>query len=102
MTRRLQTVALLGLVAYLLVSLDHLTVFPPIGEDEPWLAAAPYKLATQGVFGSDLFTGYYGMERHFYEQMPVYQLAQSAIFKLFGVGVLQMRACPSPVDSCCS
>jgi len=25
------------------------------------------------VFGSDLFTGYYGMERHQYEQMPLFQ-----------------------------
>jgi 4-amino-4-deoxy-L-arabinose transferase-like glycosyltransferase len=93
-TRWPQTVALFGVLAYLLVSLDRLAVFPPVGEDEPWIAAAPYKLATQGVLGSDLFTGYYGMERHHYEQMPAFPLAQAAIFKLFGVGVVQMRALP--------
>jgi 4-amino-4-deoxy-L-arabinose transferase-like glycosyltransferase len=87
--------ALLGLVAYLLVTFNRLTVFPPVGEDEPWIAAAPYKLATQGVFGSDLFSGYYGLERHQYEQMPVFPLMQAVIFKLFGVGVLQMRMLPA-------
>jgi 4-amino-4-deoxy-L-arabinose transferase-like glycosyltransferase len=86
--------ALLGLVAYLLLTLPRLTVFPPVGEDEPWIASAPYKLATQGVFGSDLFTGYYGMERHQFEQMPVFPLVQAGLFRLFGVGVAQMRALP--------
>jgi 4-amino-4-deoxy-L-arabinose transferase-like glycosyltransferase len=93
-TRWPQTVVLLGLLCYLLVSLNYLAVFPPVGEDEPWIAAAPYKLATQGVLGSDLFAGYYGMERHHYEQMPIFPLLQAAIFRLFGVGVVQMRALP--------
>jgi 4-amino-4-deoxy-L-arabinose transferase-like glycosyltransferase len=93
-TRWPQTVAVFGLLAYLLVSLNRLAVFPPVGQDEPWIAAAPYKLATQGVLGSDLFTGYYGMERHHYENMPIFPLLQAAVFKLFGVGVLQMRALP--------
>jgi 4-amino-4-deoxy-L-arabinose transferase-like glycosyltransferase len=94
MTRWTQTILLLGLLAYLLISLPGLTVFPPLGEDEPWIAAAPYKLATQGVLGSDLFTGYYGMERHLFEQMPVFPLMQAGLFRLFGVGVAQMRALP--------
>jgi 4-amino-4-deoxy-L-arabinose transferase-like glycosyltransferase len=93
-TRWPRIVAMLGLLAYLSVSLDRLAAFPPVGGDEPWIAAAPYKLATDGVLGSDLFTGYYGMERHHYEQMPVFPLVQAAIFKLFGVGVVQMRALP--------
>jgi len=92
MTRWPRAVVLLGLVAYLLATIPHLAVFPPIGEDEPWIAAAPYKLATQGVFGSDLFTGYYGMERHLYEHMPLFPLLEAGLFRLFGVGVVQMRA----------
>ena len=86
---------LLGVLAYLAVTVPRLGVFPPVGEDEPWIAAAPYKLATQGVFGSDLFAGYYGMEHHHYEHMPLYPLAQAAVFKAFGVGVVQMRALPA-------
>ena len=85
---------LLGVLAYLAVTMPRLGVFPPVGEDEPWIAAAPYKLATQGVLGSDLFAGYYGMERHHYAHMPIYPLAQAAVFKAFGAGVVQMRALP--------
>ena len=50
------------LIIYALVSVSHLSVFPPMGQDEPWIAAAPYKLVTQGIYGSDLFAGYYGMD----------------------------------------
>jgi 4-amino-4-deoxy-L-arabinose transferase-like glycosyltransferase len=92
--RRCAAAALLGVLAYLAATMPRLGVFPPVGEDEPWIAAAPYKLATQGVLGSDLFFGYYGMERHHYAHMPIYPLAQAAIFKAFGVGVVQMRALP--------
>ena len=76
------------------MSFPRLTVFPAVGQDEPWIAAAPYKLATQGVLGSDLFAGYYGMERHQFEQMPAFLLMEAAVFRLFGIGVVQMRALP--------
>ena len=83
-----------SLVIYFVMTLPRLGVFPPVGEDEPWIAAAPYKLATDGVLGSDLFAGYYGMERHHYAHLPLFPLAQAAIFKLAGVGVVPMRALP--------
>ena len=82
------------LVAYVIASLSYLSVFPIVGEDEPWIAAAPYKLASEGVYGSDLFTGYYGVERHNYQHMPVYPLLQAAVFAAAGTGVLQMRLLP--------
>ena len=85
----------LVLIVYLSVSLHRLADFPPIGQDEPWIAAAPYKLATQGVYGSDLFAGYYNMDRHDFDHMPVYPLFQAAVFKLFSAGVLQMRMLPA-------
>src|ERR1700722_1764761 len=56
-TRWPQTVALLGLLAYLFVSLDRLAVFPAVGQDEPWIAAAPYKLATQGILARTFLPG---------------------------------------------
>src|SRR5919107_321497 len=80
-------VLLASAMVFLVLSFDHLSVFPPVGEDEPWIAAAPYKLATQGVYGSDLFTGYYGSEHHNYQHMPLYPLLQAGIFKVVGVGV---------------
>ena len=79
------------LIVYLSVSLSYLSVFPIVGEDEPWIAAAPYKLATEHVYGSDLFAGYYGAERHNYQHMPVYPLLEAAVFAVGGTGVLQMR-----------
>jgi hypothetical protein len=45
-----RVVLLIGLAFYLLVSIERLDRFPPVGEDEPWIAAAPYKLATQGQY----------------------------------------------------
>lgn len=82
------------LLCYWAVSLDHLAVFPLVGEDEPWIAAAPYKLATEGVFGSDLFTGYYRMEQQHYQHPPAFQLLLAGVFRLAGVGVFQMRFLP--------
>jgi 4-amino-4-deoxy-L-arabinose transferase-like glycosyltransferase len=76
---------------FLALSLDHLGVFPAVDEDEPWIAAAPYKLATQGVYGSDLFAGYYGVDRHNYQHLPLYPLLQAGLFRLIGVGVFEMR-----------
>ncbi len=62
-----RSLAVLIAAVYLLVSVDHLAVFLPVGEDEPWIAAAPYKLAAESVYGSDLFAGYYGSEEHLYQ-----------------------------------
>ncbi len=84
-----------GLIVLLLgfwaLSLDFLSVFPAVGQDEPWIAAAPVKLATAGQLGSDLFAGYYGMERHHFQHPPLYPLLQALLFRLAGVGVFQMR-----------
>jgi 4-amino-4-deoxy-L-arabinose transferase-like glycosyltransferase len=77
--------------AYLAGTLAGLSVYPRVGVDEPWIAAAPFKLATQGILGNDLFTGLAGMERHHYQHMPVYPILEAGVFKAFGVGVVQMR-----------
>jgi 4-amino-4-deoxy-L-arabinose transferase-like glycosyltransferase len=87
------TRAILSLVlaAYLIGSLAGLDVYPTVGQDEPWIASVPYKLATEGVFGTDLFAGLAGMERHHYQHAPMYPLLEAAVFKVAGVGVSQMR-----------
>jgi 4-amino-4-deoxy-L-arabinose transferase-like glycosyltransferase len=79
------------LAAYLIGSLAGLDVYPTVGQDEPWIASAPYKLATEGVLGTDLFAGLAGMERHHYQHMPVYPILEAAVFRVAGVGVSQMR-----------
>jgi 4-amino-4-deoxy-L-arabinose transferase-like glycosyltransferase len=94
MNRYATAIVLLILLVYWAVSLENLTAFPPVGEDEPWIAAAPYKLAIQGLYGSDLFAGYYGLERHNYQHMPLFPLLQAGLFRLGGVGVFQMRLLP--------
>jgi 4-amino-4-deoxy-L-arabinose transferase-like glycosyltransferase len=76
---------------YWAVSLRHLTAVPPVYEDEPWQASTGWKLAVEGVFGSDLFAGYYGMEDHYYGYMPVHPFLLAAVFKLTGLGLFQAR-----------
>ena len=92
--RLCRSLAIILLLFYWAVSLDQLAVFPTMGEDEPWIAAAPYKLATEGVFGSDLFAGYYRIEQVHYQHPPTYQFLLAGVFRLAGVGVFQMRFLP--------
>jgi 4-amino-4-deoxy-L-arabinose transferase-like glycosyltransferase len=82
---------LLIMAAYLLIALDRLQVLPPVHQDEPWIASVSYKLATEGVYGSDLFGAYHAMDRHYSLFLPTYVLLLSGVFKIFGVGLLQMR-----------
>jgi 4-amino-4-deoxy-L-arabinose transferase-like glycosyltransferase len=91
LNRRWWIAVLTVLLVYSVLALNHLAAFPPVGQDEPWIAAAPYKLATRGIYGSDLFAGHYGMDRHDFDHMPLYPLLQAGTFKLFGVGTFQMR-----------
>src|SRR5262245_45434895 len=79
-------------VLYLCGTLAYIDRFPAVSQDEPWIASSGYKLATVGALGSDLFSGYHGMDQHHFVQMPVYPILQAAIFRAFGLGVVQMRA----------
>ncbi|HEY7170708.1 MAG TPA: glycosyltransferase family 39 protein [Vicinamibacterales bacterium] len=84
-------VAAVAVALYLAVTAFSLDRFPIVGQDEPWIAAPAYKLATAGTLGSDLFAGYHGMERHHFVHMPVYAVLEAMVFRAFGVGVVQMR-----------
>jgi hypothetical protein len=79
------------LALFLGISLRHLDSVPQVYEDEPWQASVGYKLETQGVFGSDLFAGFYGMEQRYYGFMPLHPLLLAADFKLLGAGLVQAR-----------
>src|SRR4030088_1418420 len=84
--------ALLCAAAFLISGLRHLDTVPRVYEDEPWQASTAFKLLTQGVFGSDLFSGFYGMEHHYYGLMPLHPLLLSVVFRILGgVGLLQAR-----------
>jgi 4-amino-4-deoxy-L-arabinose transferase-like glycosyltransferase len=82
---------LLALVVFFGAALPFLGSFPIVGQDEPWIAAPAAKLATQGVYGDDLFAGYYGMERRTYNFPPLFPMAEALAFRLLGVGVWQAR-----------
>jgi len=73
------------------IALRHLTITPPVYEDEPWLASSGWKLARDGVFGSDLFAGLNGMETRYYGYMPLHPLLLAGVFRGAGVGLFQAR-----------
>lgn len=65
--------------------------FPPVHGDEAWILSPGYKLFSQGIFGSDLYSGLLGMETRYFEFMPLMSLLEGASVRLLGVGVWQMR-----------
>ncbi|PYV18661.1 MAG: hypothetical protein DMG07_03445, partial [Acidobacteria bacterium] len=76
------------------LSLWHLDRLPVLQEDEPWILSPGYKLFTRGTYGSDLFAGLCGMERHYLEFMPLMSLLEGAVARVLGFGVVQMRLVP--------
>ncbi len=79
------------LLFYWLVSLHSLDVTPPVYEDEPWQASTGWKLATEGVFGSDMFAGHYNMDQRYYDFMPLHPAALALVFRIAGPGLFQAR-----------
>lgn len=80
---------------YWAVCFWNLDRFPRIHYDEPAIAAPGYKWFQDGVFGSDMFTGFYGQEQHYLETPPLMSLLQGLSLSLLGVGVWQMRYAPA-------
>ncbi|MCB9136320.1 MAG: glycosyltransferase family 39 protein [Anaerolineales bacterium] len=89
---RYQTLAyILLLGVYLFFSLKNLDTLPTVYEDEPFIASTGWKIATEGKFGTDLFTGFYGIENHVFLFPPVYPLLLGGVFHLIGIGLFQAR-----------
>ena len=76
---------------YAVATLPYLGDFPLVDWAQPMIAAPAYKLATQGIYGSDMFTGFYRSEMRNYDHMPLYPLLLSLSFKMQGLGVWQAR-----------
>lgn len=76
---------------FLTVAAANLPNYFPISADDGWIMSASYKLAEQGIFGSDLYTGFFNAEKHYFIALPVYHLLQAAALKLFGFGIAQAR-----------
>ncbi|HEY1294741.1 MAG TPA: hypothetical protein VGJ60_16810, partial [Chloroflexota bacterium] len=79
------------LAVFLVTGARGLDAVPQVYEDEPWQASTGYKLATQGVFGSDLFAGFFDMDQRYYGFMPLHPMLLAATFKLIGLGLAQAR-----------
>lgn len=63
----------------------------PVSGDDGWIMSASYKLADEGIFGSDMYAGFYNADRHYFIALPLYHFLQAAGFKLLGFGVFQAR-----------
>jgi 4-amino-4-deoxy-L-arabinose transferase-like glycosyltransferase len=87
------TYAALGLLVavYLATVLINLDSDPILGGDEGWIMSASARLAEDGIFGSELFAGFYGAERHYFFNLPLHHLMLAGVFEVFGVGIVPAR-----------
>src|SRR5262245_56458221 len=85
------SIVLLLLVWYAIATFPYLGNFPLPTQDEAQIASPGYKLAFHGVYGQDLYTGYYRSEQYVYEFMPLHPLLLALCFKLLGMGLWQAR-----------
>lgn len=77
---------------FLVVATTDLHNFRPVSADEVTIMAVSHKLATEGVLGSDLETGFFNADQHFFVNLPAHHLWQAVVFRLLGTGVPQARA----------
>lgn len=83
--------ALLVLLAFWALNLPHLGIVPTVNGDEPWQSSTAYKLARDGIFGSDLYAGYHGMEQRYFGFLPLYPMTLAVVFRFAEGGLWQAR-----------
>jgi 4-amino-4-deoxy-L-arabinose transferase-like glycosyltransferase len=76
---------------FLTVAAANLPNYFPVSADDGWIMSASYKLSNEGIFGSDLYSGFFNAEKHYFIALPVYHFLQAAALKLFGFGIAQAR-----------
>src|SRR6185503_11107060 len=69
----------------------NLDAYPPMSGDEAWIMSVAYKLATHGIFGSDLYAGLFNADQHYFIALPVHHFLQAISFMVAGPGVAQAR-----------
>ncbi|MGH7128679.1 MAG: hypothetical protein ACREIV_08915 [Planctomycetaceae bacterium] len=77
--------------AYLILSFASLDRFPPVHDDEPWIAASGAQLAATGSYGNPMFSGFRGADRHIFLYPPLLPILQAGVFALLGATVVSMR-----------
>lgn len=90
-SRRVPLVLALLSAWYLAATLPRLADFPLLDWPQMGIVAPAAKLAEEGVYGNDLFAGFYDSESRNYEYMPAYPVLVAGSFELFGIGVFQAR-----------
>jgi hypothetical protein len=80
------------LTVFLLVNARGLDSTPPVNQDEAWIAAPGVEFFNTGRFATQLFAGYYGSERHYYDFMPLHSLLDGAAIRAFGMSLVTVRA----------
>ena len=78
-------------VVFAAVAGRDLGKFRPVSSDDIEIMAVSYKLAEQGVLGSDLQTGFFHAEDHHFLTLPVQHVLQALSFRLFGAGIPEAR-----------
>ncbi len=88
----LEAAVLVVAVAVFLVSvLPNLANHPAVTDDEVWVLSSAFKLAEEGVFGSDMFAGFYHADSHYYFNMPAHHFLVAGALKVLGAGILEAR-----------
>jgi hypothetical protein len=78
-------------VVYLTLTSTNLANYRPISGDDGWILSASHKLAMEGVFGSDLYAGFFGADRHYFVSLPGIHVLQAVALQLPGDGLLNAR-----------
>lgn len=86
--------ALLCLLYLWGITLWQIDRFPAPHPDEAWILSPGYKLVVSGVYGSDMFAGFHGMEQHYLQFMPLLPLLQGVSVATLGMGLFQVRFIP--------
>lgn len=79
------------LLIFWAISLSGLAHYPAVHYDEPIIVSPGYKLFQEGVYGSDMYSGFHDQERIYLEVTPTMSLIQGLVTHLIGIGVWQMR-----------
>ena len=87
----LPTTLLLFTLYFVFTAAANLGNYWPVTADDVWLISASYKWATQGVFGSDLYTGFFNADSHYFIVLPVQPLLQALAFRLAGPSIEAAR-----------
>ncbi len=78
-------------VFFVSMAANNLSNYRPVSADEVSIIALSHRLATQGIFGSDLYAGFFNADQHWLLNPPAHFVWQAIGFQIAGAGVAQAR-----------